>query len=63
MRHNAGDLSPELLLQSGSPGHQLEAEAIVDHGESPRREGDALAIDAGDVLALGRRAVREARFG
>ena len=63
MRHNACDLSPELLLQSGSPGHQLEAEAIVNHSESPRREGDALTIDAGDVLAVGRWAVHEARFG
>src|SRR5579863_10517598 len=63
MRHNACDLSPEVLLQSGPPGHQLEAEPIVDHGEPTRSEDDALTIDAGDLLALGRRAVHEARFG
>jgi hypothetical protein len=56
-------LSPELLLQSGSPGYQLEAETIVNHGESSRREGDALTIDAGDVFAVGQWAVHEARFG
>lgn len=63
MRHNACDLSPELLLQSGSPGHQLESEPIVDHGEPTRSERDALTVNPGHVLALGRRAVREARFG
>jgi hypothetical protein len=50
----------ELLLQRRPPGHELEAETIIDHGEPPRRERDALAIDAGDVLAFGGRAMREA---
>jgi hypothetical protein len=55
MRHNACDLSPELLLQSRSPGYQLEAEAIVNHGEPTRRECDALTVNPGHILALGRR--------
>jgi hypothetical protein len=33
--------------------HELEAKTIVDHGEAPRGQGDALPINTGDVLALG----------
>ena len=56
------DLLAELLLQRRSPRHELEAETVIDHGEPARRERDALAIDAGDVLAFGGRAMREARL-
>jgi hypothetical protein len=58
--HDARDLFSELLLQRRPPRHKLEAKTIIDHGEPPRRERDALAIDAGDVLAFGGRAMREA---
>jgi hypothetical protein len=49
-----------VLLQRRPPRNKLEAETIIDHGEPPRRERDAVAIDAGDVLAFGGRAMREA---
>ena len=32
-QHDAGDLPTELLFQRGAPGHELEAEAIIDHRE------------------------------
>ncbi len=50
-RHDAGYLLPKLLLQRRPPGHELESHPIIDHGEAARGQGDALAIDAGDVLA------------
>ena len=31
---DAGDVTADLLLNGGRPGHELEAEAIVDHGEA-----------------------------
>ena len=61
--HDARDLLSELLLQRRPPRHELEAETIIDHGEPTRGERDALAIDAGDVLAFGGRAMREASLG
>jgi hypothetical protein len=54
--HDARHLFSELLLQGRPPGHKLETETIIDHGEPTRRQRDALAIDAGDVLAFGGRA-------
>jgi hypothetical protein len=51
------------LLQRRPPWHQLEAEAIVDHGEPSRRERDALAIDARDVAAFLVWTMREPRVG
>lgn len=32
-QHDAGDVAAELLLQGGPPGHEPEAEAIIDHRE------------------------------
>ncbi len=32
--HDAGNLATELLLQGRTPGHELEAEAIIDHRET-----------------------------
>ena len=32
-QHNAGDLATELLFQGWTPGHELETETIIDHGE------------------------------
>ena len=49
-------------LQRRPPGHELETETIIDHGEPTGRERDALAVDAGDLLTLGRRPVGEASF-
>ena len=62
-RDYARYFSSELPLQRRPPRHELESETIVDHGEPTRRERDALAIDAGNVLAFGGGAMREAGFG
>ena len=62
-RHHTAHLPAELLLQRRPPGHELKAEPVVDHGEPAGSERDALAIDAGDVFAFGRRAMGEAGFG
>ena len=51
-RHDAGDVATELLFQGWTPGHELEAEPIVDHGETPGGQGHTLAVDAGDMVAL-----------
>ena len=32
-QHNAGDLAAEVTFQRRTPGHKLEAEAIIDHRE------------------------------
>ena len=55
-------MPPELLFQRRAPGHELKAEAVVDHREAPGGESDALAIDAGDVLAVGGGVMRKAGF-
>src|SRR5690606_5066584 len=31
---DAGDVAAELLVEGWRPGHELEAEAVVDHGEA-----------------------------
>jgi hypothetical protein len=51
-RHRADHMLAEFLLQGRSPGYQLESETIIDHRKSSGREGDALAIAAGYMLAL-----------
>lgn len=35
---DAGDVAPELLFEGGRPGHELEAQAVVDHGEAAECE-------------------------
>jgi hypothetical protein len=40
------NLLTQPLRQRRPPRHELETETIIDHGEPPRRERDALAIDA-----------------
>jgi hypothetical protein len=38
----AGDVLADALLEEGLPGHELEAEPILDHGEASADEaGDA----------------------
>ena len=61
--HDAAHLLAELLLQRRPPGHELEAQPIVDHGEAAGGQRHALAIDAGDMLALGGRAMSEPGLG
>jgi hypothetical protein len=45
---DAGDMTAEVLFEGGRPGHELEAETIVEHGEAAGGERDTLAIGAGD---------------
>lgn len=43
-----------------APGHELEAHAISEHGEAARGEIETMAVNAGDALALGGFAERQA---
>ena len=33
--HNAHDIAAELLFDDRPPRHEAEAEAVIDHGETP----------------------------
>ena len=46
-------MAAELLLPRSPPGNELKPHAVIDHGEPAGGERDALAIDAGDMLAFG----------
>lgn len=48
-----------MLIQRGPPGHQLKTQAIIDHGEPARTQGEPLAVDAGDMLAFRRRSIAQ----
>jgi hypothetical protein len=39
-QHDARDLATELLFKGWTPGYELKAEAIVDHREPTRTQGD-----------------------
>jgi CheB methylesterase len=58
--HQTTDFAAEPLLQRRPPRNELEAQAIIDHGEATGSERDSLPIAAGDVLALGRGPVHQA---
>ena len=47
-------MAAELLFEGRRPGHELEAQAVVDHGEAAGGEREALAASARDVLACRR---------
>ena len=49
-------------FRARAPGHELEAEPVIDHGEAAGGERQALAIGAGDILAVGGR-LRAAGLG
>jgi hypothetical protein len=51
-QHDAGHLPTELLFQRRAPGHELEAEAIVDHREAPRAQDHPLPVDPSHVLTF-----------
>jgi len=48
---DARDVAAELLFEGGRPGHELEAEAVVDHGEAAGGERETLPVGPGDILA------------
>ncbi len=60
---DAGDVLAEIAFQRRRPGHELEAEPVVDHGEAAGGQHDTLAIDAGDVFAARRLLERRSRLG
>src|SRR5690606_4980601 len=43
---DAGDVTAELFFKRRRPGHELEAQAFIDHGEAAGGEREALAIGA-----------------
>ena len=59
-RDHAGDLLAESLFERRAPRDKVKAEAVVDHREPPGGEGDALSIEARDVIAVAGRAVGKA---
>ncbi|KAJ8137111.1 hypothetical protein OY671_009676, partial [Metschnikowia pulcherrima] len=50
---DAGDMAAKSLFDRGGPGHELEAQAVVDHGEAARTEREAPAVGAGDKFTGG----------
>jgi hypothetical protein len=48
---DAGDVLAELLLDLARPGHELETETVVDHGEAAGGERQALTVGAAHMLA------------
>ena len=50
VRH-AGDVLTDLAFEGRRPGHELESEAVIDHGEAARREREALPVGARHILA------------
>src|SRR5581483_9526617 len=46
-------MAAEMLFERGRPGHELEAEAVVEHREASRGEIEAAAVGARDVRAGG----------
>ncbi|CDX39672.1 conserved hypothetical protein [Mesorhizobium plurifarium] len=50
---DAADVLAEMAFERWRPGNELEAEAVVDHGETTGGERQALAIRAGNMVAAG----------
>jgi len=47
----ADDVLADALLEEGMPGHELEAESVVDHGEASADEARDAGEAATDILA------------
>jgi hypothetical protein len=56
-------MTAELLFERRRPGHELEAEPIVNHGEAAGGEREALSISPGDTFAGGGSIERPAGLG
>ena len=54
---------PSSFSSAGTPGHELETEPVIDHGEAAGGERHPLPIDARDVLAFGCGLIGEASLG
>ena len=60
---DAGDGLAEMAFQRRRPGHELEAEPVIDHGEAAGGQHETLAIDAGDIFPARRLLERRSRLG
>ena len=49
--HGARDMPLQMLIQGGPPGHELEAQTVVDHGKAAGSQRDSLSVGAGDMFA------------
>ena len=49
--HDAGDVLTDALVENGLPRHQLEADAVIDHGEAAAYELGGADKRAADILA------------
>jgi hypothetical protein len=47
-----GDLTSQMSFQGRRPGHEPEAEPVIEHGEAPRGQGEAPAVNSGDSFAV-----------
>ena len=49
--HCAGDMLADALVEHGLPRHQLEADAVIDHGEAAARKLGRTDKRAADIFA------------
>src|SRR5450631_3148467 len=49
--HRAGDVLADALVENGLPRHELEADAVIDHGEAVARELGRADKRAADIFA------------
>src|SRR3546814_18773616 len=50
-RHHSGDVFAKLRVERRPPRDELEAQAIIHHGEPARRQREALTVDPGHIIA------------
>jgi hypothetical protein len=62
-QHRVGNVLVDVPIQRGPPGHKLKPQPIVDHGEAPRGQGHALAMESGDVFDMSDGPVNQPRLG
>jgi len=60
---DSSDVLAELLLDLARPGHELEAEAVVDHGEAAGGERQALTVRCRSHARRRGLQVRQSRLG
>jgi hypothetical protein len=61
--HDAGDVLADALVEHGLPRHQLETDAVIDHGEAAARELGGADKHAADIFAGLGGGERQTAFG